>query len=59
MASTFVDTFEERVARIFDGILVEDLVGAEPKIVKMLVAAKYLTIVETDDGKIVERYEGE
>lgn len=59
MASTFVDTFEERVARIFDGILVEDLVGVEPKIVKMLVAAKYLTIVDTEDGKIVERYEGE
>lgn len=59
MASTFVDTFEERVARIFDGILVEDLVGAEPKIVKMLVATKYLTIVDTEDGKIVERYEGE
>jgi hypothetical protein len=59
MASTFVDTFEERVSRIFDGILVEDLVGAEPKIVKMLVAAKYLTIVDTEDGKIVELYNGE
>ena len=59
MASTFVDTFEERVARIFDGILVEDLVGAEPKIVKMLVTAKYLQIVDTEDGKMVESYNGE
>jgi hypothetical protein len=55
MAAIFVDTFEERVANIFAG-LVEDLVGAEPKIVKMLIAAKYLMIVDTEDGKQVAHY---
>jgi hypothetical protein len=55
MAAVFVETFEERVTNIFAGLLVEDLVGAEMKIVKMLVASKYLTIVETEDGQMVER----
>lgn len=58
MAAVFVETFEERVTNIFAGLMVEDLVGAEPKIVKMLVAAKYLMIVETEDGPMVERYVG-
>jgi hypothetical protein len=58
MAAVFVETFEERVTNIFTGLLVEDLVGAEMKIVKMLVAAKYLMIVETEDGQMVERYQG-
>lgn len=58
MAAVFVETFEERVTNIFAGLLVEDLVGAEMKIVKMLVAAKYLMIVDTEDGQMVERYNG-
>jgi len=56
MAAIFVDTFEERVANIFAGLMVEDLVGAELKIVKMLIAAKYLMIVDTEDGKQVAHY---
>ena len=56
MAAVFVETFEERVTNIFDGLMVEDLVGAEPKIVKMLVAAKYLMVVDTEDGKQIVRY---
>jgi hypothetical protein len=56
MAAVFVETFEERVTNIFDGLMVEDLVGAEPKIVKMLVAAKHLMIVDTEDGKQIVRY---
>lgn len=55
MTAAFVQTLEERIVNIFDGILVEDLVGAEPKIVKMLVKAGYLTIVETEDGEQVSR----
>ena len=58
MAAVFVETFEERVTNIFAGLMVKDLVGAEPKIVKMLVAAKYLMIVETGEGQMVERYQG-
>jgi hypothetical protein len=56
MAAVFVETFEERVTNIFDGIMVEDLVGAEMRIVKMLIAAKYLMIVDTEDGKQVARF---
>jgi len=56
MAAVFVETFEERVTNIFDGLMVEDLVGAEMRIVKMLIAAKYLMIVDTEDGQQIARY---
>jgi len=56
MAAVFVETFEERVTNIFDGLMVEDLVGAEMRIVKMLITAKYLMIVDTEDGKQIVRY---
>lgn len=56
MSSVFVETFEERVVNIFDGLMVEDLVGAEPRIVKMLIKSKYLMIVDTEDGKQIVRY---
>lgn len=53
MACMFVETFEESVARLLDGIPVAELVGIEKKLVKMLIAKKYLKIVETEDGKMV------
>jgi len=55
MACVFIETFEEKVARMLDGIPVSELVGIEKKLVKMLVASKYLKIVDTEeDGKMVQ-----
>jgi hypothetical protein len=59
MAATYVMTFEERVANMFTDIFVSDLVGAELKIVKMLVKERYLSIVPTEDGDMVRAYQPE
>lgn len=47
--------FEQEVARLLDGILVEDLTPIENRIVRMLVTQGVLTIADNDGDPIVER----
>jgi hypothetical protein len=45
--------FEQEVARLLDGILVEDLTPVENKIVRMLVSQGILKIEDNDGDPIV------
>jgi len=50
---TVMTAFEQEVARLLDGILVEDLTPVENKIVRMLVSQGILKIEDNDGDPIV------